>query len=255
MKNTDNNPLVCFFDSGIGGLSLLYECVRRLPRVDFTYFADNYRMPYGSLTHEKMTEYVDEAFSGISALNPAAAVAACNTVTAHCIDFLRKKYSFKILGIQPAIKPAVSLGGKCLVLATPSTAESSSLKQLVEKYGGNNTEVEACPELAAHIEKNVNNLTFGEICSFLPVIKADSVVLGCTHYVFVKEFIAKFYNCPVFDGIDGTAAHLCEVLGISDHQEPRIQKITFTGGDSAKNRDIFRSLLIKNGGLSPKIGL
>ena len=87
----NNNATVCFFDSGIGGLSLLYECVRILPRVDFKYFADNFRVPYGNLTHGELVNTVDRIFSEIEKLNPDAAVVACNTVTAQCIDYLRKQ--------------------------------------------------------------------------------------------------------------------------------------------------------------------
>ncbi len=246
------NRSVCFFDSGIGGLSLLYECVRRLPCVDFTYFADNFRVPYGALTKAELINIADEKFSEISKLEPVAAVLACNTLTAQCIDYLRRKYSFEIIGIQPAIKPAAALGGKCVVLATPSTAGSESLKSLVEKYGSENTEVIACPDLAYYIENNINELNSDGVKRLLPDLKADSVVLGCTHYVFAEEIIKDFYNCPVFDGIEGTAAHLCEKIGIFDHRCERIQKISFSGGDTVKNRLIFNKLLMQSGVNSQK---
>lgn len=245
-----NNPKVCFFDSGIGGLSLLYESVRKLPRVDFIYFADNFRVPYGSLTREEMLSLVDEKFSQISSLNPAAAVVACNTVTAQCIEFLRQKYSFEIIGIQPAIKPAAAAGGKRLVLATPSTAQSEALKNLVSKYGSECTQVVACEKLAGYIEQNIENISEEEVKKLLPDTQADSVVLGCTHYVFIKNIIKKHYNCPVFDGIDGTSDRLCEKLGIFDHRQGRAQKIGFSGGDTTKNRYIFNLLLKQSGSIS-----
>lgn len=241
------NKTVCFFDSGIGGLTLLYECVRKLPNVDFTYFADNYRVPYGALTHEELIKAADEKFSEISKLNPAAAVLACNTLTAHCVEYLRNKYPFEIIGIQPAIKPASETGGKCLVLATPSTAGSESLKKLVEKYGGGKTSVIPCPDLAFYIEQNIEKLSAEGVKKLLPDVKADSVVLGCTHYVFAKDTIKNYYKCPVFDGIEGTAAHLCEKLGISDHRGPRAQKITFIGGEVVKNRVVFSRLVMQGG--------
>ena len=244
------NPSVCFFDSGIGGLSLLYECVRRLPRVDFTYFADNFNVPYGNYSHEELIKCTDEVFSEINLLKPSAAVVACNTVTAQCIDFLRKKYSFNIIGIQPAVKPAAAVGGKCLLLSTPSTAESQAVKSLVEEYGKGITQIAPCPDLAAYIEENIDNLTPEGVQKLLPDIKADSVVLGCTHYVFVKDIIKDYYNCPVFDGIEGTAAHLCEKLGIFDHKAFRAQKIAFRGGNVPKNRHVFNGLLRKQTSVS-----
>lgn len=246
------NLHVCFFDSGIGGISLLYDCVCKLPNVDFTYFADNDNVPYGSLSHDKILKLTLRRFDEIRERNPSAAVVACNTVTAQCIDYLRNKYPFEIVGIQPAIKPAAEIG-RTLVLATPSTAHSSSLLTLQNKYGMGRTYVEACKNLAEYIEKNIFDISEDEIISRLPKADCDAVVLGCTHYIFVKEIIRNFYSCPIFDGIDGTSERLCHILGLNDSKAPRSQKIDFVDGDSAKNRLIFDFLMVKNGGLSQKI--
>ncbi|MDE7454138.1 MAG: glutamate racemase [Clostridia bacterium] len=251
MVSNVQNPSVCVFDSGIGGISLLFECVRKLPRVDFTYFADNFRVPYGDLSREELVERVDEVFEEIAKSNPSAAVVACNTVTAQCIDFLRNKYDFPILGIQPAVKPAAESGGRCLVLATPATVKSESFKKLLQRYGGRNTRIIACDKLAYQIEQNIFNLSESGIEALLPKFNADTVVLGCTHYVLAKKIIQKFYNCPVFDGISGTADHLKEILGIFDHEGKRAQKIAFSGGDSYKNRKVFNCVLRQEEVLSP----
>lgn len=248
MKNV-NNSLVCFFDSGIGGISLLCECVKILPCVDFAYFADNYNVPYGNFSHDELIEKVDGIFIEIEKLNPAAAVVACNTVTAHCIEHLRNKFKFEIIGIQPAVKPAAK-NGSCVVLATPSTAQSASLKGLVAEFGENRTQVVACPYLATYVEENIGAFTDSAIESMLPKVETDGIVLGCTHYVFIEEAIKRFYNCPVYDGIAATAAHLREKLGNSVHCSQRAQEIHFFGGDSGKNKAIFRSILQANGGLS-----
>lgn len=247
MVNNDNIK-VCVFDSGIGGINLLYECVRRLPSVDFIYFADNFRMPYGNLDEHVLKSYVKEIFDEIEKEKPSAAVVACNTVTASCIGYLREEYNFPVVGIQPAVKPAAALGGKCLVLATPTTAESSAMKNLINNYGNGRTEVVAIPRLAAIIEQNGGKVNRSDIEELLPKAKPDSVVLGCTHYIFIKDLIKEYYNCPVFDGTDGTAAHLCEILGKTDHQTPRAQKITFFGGDCPKNRKIFYDIIMSKGG-------
>lgn len=246
------NPLVCFFDSGIGGLNLLYECIKKLPQVNFTYFSDSKRMPYGNLTHDELLKFTDEAFLKISELNPKAVVTACNTVTAECIEFLRQKYKFPIIGIQPAVKPASKVGGKCLILVTAATANSLSFKKLVEDYA-KDAEVYPCKNLAEYIEKNVFNLSRSEICDQLPKLKPDSVVLGCTHYVFAKDIISKFYGCPVFDGMEGTAERLRSVLQINGEKMAREQKILFCGGAEEKNRLVLDMLFIKNGILTDKI--
>lgn len=243
-----NNHRVCVFDSGIGGLNFLYECVRKLPRVDFTYFADNFRVPYGNIDKSVLTSYVDDIFVEMAKLNPSAVLIACNTVTANCIEYLRKKYDFPILGIQPAVKPAVKLGGKCLVLATPLTAQSDAMKNLIRKYGEGRTQVVAIPQLAALIEEKGGKIDRESIVNLLPAVQTDTVVLGCTHYIFVGNIIKDYYNCPVFDGKEGTTRHLCEILGKYDHREPRAQKVEFFGGDSPKNRQIFADIVLSKGG-------
>ena len=241
------NPTVCLFDSGIGGLWLLHECVKKLPNVDFAYFSDNAHVPYGSLSQEKLIELSDAVFDEIAKLNPAVAVIACNTVTARCIEYLRNKYSFSIVGIQPAVKPAVKVGGKCLVLATPATANSSQLHELVEKYGNGEVEVFACPDLAQYIENNLENIDEEYIKSILPKIKCDNVVLGCTHYIYIKDIISTYYKCPTFDGIAATANNVVTKLNMSGEQHQRAQKVMFEWSFATKNRKIFNSIVTRFG--------
>lgn len=234
-------PKICFFDSGIGGLTLLYECVRKLPYAEYVYFADNYNVPYGSLTEDKLLNKADGIFRQISLLNPSAAVIACNTVTARCAGYLREKYPFPIVGIQPAVKPAAA-AGSCAVLATPSTAESGTIKELVARYGEGRTEVFPCPKLAEYIENNIFNIDGEKVKELLPEITADSIVLGCTHYSFVKNLIGRIYLRPVFDGNLGTAEHLRTLLGNFDYRPENLSKIWFCGGDEAKNSKVFNNI-------------
>lgn len=244
-------PKVCFFDSGIGGLNLFYNCAKILRGAELYYYADNFKVPYGNLSASEITSNADKIFLEIAKRNPSAAVVACNTVTATCIDYLRAKYGFPIIGIQPAVKPAAA-AGSCTVLATVATAQSAALSELVLRFGNGRTEVIACPQLAAYIENNIFNIDEKEVTAILPEIKADGVVLGCTHYAFVKEIIAKKYGCSVYDGIEGTAARLCRILGISDHQPLEMAKLpaktAFIGGDEDKNARIFKMLCEKRGG-------
>lgn len=240
-------PRVAFFDSGIGGLTLLNECVRKLPYVNFIYFADNFNMPYGTKPADEILRLVDNQFNKISRLNPDAAVIACNTVTAECAKYLRNKYPFPIIGIQPAVKPAAADGGKCVVLATPATAASTPVKELVEKYGNGKTEVLPCPNLAAYVEQNIFNINAKEISRLLPQTQADSIVLGCTHYIFIEKYIAEHYNCRVYDGLAGTANRLCQILGNFDHFPKSVGKVSFSGGDTEKNAKVFGVLCPKSG--------
>lgn len=242
-------PKICFFDSGIGGITLLYESVRKIANAQFYYFADNYNVPYGNLSREEIIEKVDGIFGKINNLHPSAAVIACNTVTAQCASFLRAKYSFPIIGIQPAVKPAAALG-RCVVLATPVTASSNAVKKLAERFGCGRTQIIACQDLAAYIEQNIFNLDESELSKRFPETDTDGVVLGCTHYIFIKKYIESFYGCLVYDGVEGTVNRLCNVLGdivIRNDTRgkfiPEIgQNVVFVGGDECKNRRVFNLL-------------
>lgn len=241
----ENKKTVCVFDSGIGGLNVLAACVKSRKDCDFAYFADNYNMPYGNLPHGKIIELTDEKFSLIERLQPAAAVIACNTVTAECVGYLRSKYSFPIIGMQPAVKPAAKTGGKCVVLSTIATANSPSLKKLVAEYGGGNTQVAACPELAGYIEENIFKIDKNAVIKLLPDVECDTIVLGCTHYNYVYDIISEHYKCPIFDGTEGMVRRLNEILGICDHRNEKAE-IVFYGGDYMKNVKIYNYLISKN---------
>ncbi|MCM1545641.1 MAG: glutamate racemase [Clostridiales bacterium] len=208
---------VVVFDSGIGGLNLLCACAARAPYARYYYISDSGNVPYGNRPPEEIMRLTLSALSGIEKLGPAALVVACNTVTATCIAELRRRFSFPVVGIQPAVKQAAVRGGKCLVLATNATVKSASFLNLVKSYAPKDTEVAGCENLAAYVEENVLALPDVLPRGLLPEISADSVVLGCTHYAFIKGQIERHYGCPVYDGIEGTASRFSEILGTGDH--------------------------------------
>jgi len=252
------NISVAVFDSGIGGLNLLKECSLNMPDVEFYYLADNYNVPYGTKSKEQIFSLVKSAIKCVEGVKPSAAVIACNTATANCIEELRSEFSFPIIGIQPAIKQAAEYGGRCLVLATPSTVKSPSFNDLLKRCErGNATEftVFPCSGLADYIEQNAFDYDEKSLSDALPDIKVDSVVLGCTHYVFIKNAVQCKYDCKIFDGIAGTVDRLVKILGMDDHIEGNSgnfdhqnkirSNITFLGGDIAKNALVFSHLLNK----------
>ncbi|MCM1437929.1 MAG: glutamate racemase [Roseburia sp.] len=219
--STPQRDSVVVFDSGIGGLNLLYACAKRVPQAEYIYIADSAHVPYGNRPPEEIMRLTLAALGGIERFNPRALVVACNTVTANCIGRLRQIFPFPVIGIQPAVKPAAKAGGRCLVLATRATVNSPSFLKLTEMYAPESATVVGCEGLAEYIESNVLNLPPVLPDGLLPDVTADGVVLGCTHYTFVKKQIAERYNCPVYDGTEGTAARFCEIVGMSDHFQPR----------------------------------
>lgn len=209
---------VAFFDSGIGGLTVLAACRKHFPREYFYYYGDNRHAPYGNLDLKKIRRYVLSAFDKFQRLEVKAAVVACNTVTALCIEELREKYSFPIIGAEPAVLTAARRGGEVWVLTTRATYNSARFISLCaraqEKYPKSIIKPIACDCLAGVIEANIQDKDFNYTLA-LPQGNPNSVVLGCTHYIYIKEKIRSFYGCDVLDGNEGIAKRLCAVLNKS----------------------------------------
>lgn len=217
MKNAnERNAPIAVFDSGVGGISVLSELVRQMPQESFLYYGDSANAPYGTRTAEevlRLTRAAVERF--VNEWHAKAVVIACNTATGVAIADLRDTYRhFPIIGIEPAIKPAVRAfpGGRILVMATPVTLTSEKFRHLMEKYAMEAEIVPApCPRLARMIE--AGELTGPHLAEYLqeelhPLLEkgADGVVLGCTHYPFVKDTIAAVSGAKsIFDGGAGTA--------------------------------------------------
>lgn len=204
-----------FFDSGVGGLSILHACrdvVRGLP---IYYYGDNLHAPYGNRPIYETRAYVRDAFAYFAKMQVRAVVVACNTVTALFIDELRRDYPFPIIGIEPAVLPAVEQGDRVLVLATVATAGSERLRALVARAKEKNPNAEitvyGSRELAAVVENGFKRYEI-DLSRYLPCGKYDCVVLGCTHYTFLKEKIGEYYAARVFDGNMGVANRLKGVL-------------------------------------------
>ncbi|MBE5747065.1 MAG: hypothetical protein E7352_02680 [Clostridiales bacterium] len=229
---------VAFFDSGVGGLTVLNACQKRLAGEKFYYYGDNERAPYGSLPPTQIERYVKEAFDLFEQLQVKCAVVACNTVTALCVDGLRARYSFPIIGAEPAVVSAAKRGGEVFVLTTRATFESQRFHLLCEKvqtkYPLAKLTAYACEGLAGEIETHFCD-AFYDFTERLPRGSPDAVVLGCTHYVYIRERIKKFYNCEVFDGNEGIAQRLCGLL--RQNSACKEQNFTSETAGSEKNRD------------------
>lgn len=199
---------VGFFDSGIGGLTVLAACRRRFPALSCYYLGDNARAPYGNRPAEEVAAFTREALMRFSALGVDAAVIACNTATAVCLPALREQFPFPVLGTEPAVLPAARAAREILVLCTPRTAQSDRLKALAARCPHCLVTVRACPGLAEAIERRFARGERVELQDHLPGGRYGAVVLGCTHYAFLAEEIAAFYSAPVFDGAEGVARRL-----------------------------------------------
>ncbi len=214
---------IAFFDSGIGGITVLAACRKYVKNDLLYYYGDNTHAPYGNLSPYQIREYVIDVFEYFARLNVKAAVLACNTVTAVCVEELRSAYSFPILGTEPALKIAAQAGGDILVLTTRATHDSTRFQKLCKNVQAIYPQVRffpvACEQLAGVIERNLSDPRF-DYTPFLPVQKADGVVLGCTHYVYIEKQIQNFYRCPVYHGNEGIARQLLKVLKKNRDERP-----------------------------------
>lgn len=212
-----------FFDSGIGGLSVLKETIKVLPNENYIYFGDSINAPYGIKNVSEVKRLTFNAVKFLLSKNVKAIVIACNTATSAAIEELRGQYAnIPIIGIEPAVKPAVELNreGSIVIMATPMTLAESKFAKLQSKYKKiANIEPLPCAGLAEIIDEG--KITGEEIHSYLvnklkdiENMEIGSIVLGCTHYPLIKEEIIKVIGSeiPVIDGSLGTSKQLKRML-------------------------------------------
>ena len=168
------------FDSGIGGLTVLSECQKLCKNETFYYFGDHAHAPYGNKSPKRIYRYTLAAMRKFRRLKVKAVVLACNTVTAVCVEKLRRTFSFPIIGTEPAVFSAAKEGGRVLVLATRVTTENKRFQSLCSRaasdYPHADIQTVACERLAIEIEKNILNANF-DCTPFLPVFKLCAKIL------------------------------------------------------------------------------
>lgn len=190
---------IAVFDSGVGGISVLQHIHALLPYEQLIYFADSKYAPYGSKTSGEIQARCVEITDFLMVKGAKALVVACNTATAAAIEMLRARYAIPIIGMEPAVKPAAqaSKNGIIGVLATTGTLQSAQFAGLLESYGRNVKVVtQACVGLVECVERGELNARHTktlvqQYCQPLLDEGADTIVLGCTHYPFLKEVIRE----------------------------------------------------------------
>lgn len=208
--------IVGVFDSGIGGLSVLRELEKILPNEDFYYYGDSLNNPYGEKSDEELFSITSGVVDYLVNKGCKLIVIACNTATTRCMKYLREKYKDIIfVGTVPAIKVACDRDFKnTLVMATPATIESERTMELIRDNirKDQNIYLVACPGLANAIEDNDQEKIEAILKDTFREYKdkeIDSIVLGCTHYPFIKEEILK--EMPGVSLLDGSRGVAMEV--------------------------------------------
>lgn len=227
--NLKNAP-IAVFDSGLGGLSVLRALRRCLPHENFIFFGDQKHAPYGEKTPQEVCALCETHAARFFGEGAKALVIACNTATAAAAEQLRLHYPDKIIiGIEPAVKPAVlyKKNSRVLILATPLTIRESKLHRLVETYGREaKLYLLAAPRLVNFVEEGLcePEALHAYLCELLAPHRlggpcpVDAVVLGCTHFPFARDAIleALGYAPVLFDGSEGTARETKRRLAAQD---------------------------------------
>lgn len=213
------------FDSGLGGLSVLRTIWKEISNIDFIYFADLNHAPYGRRSKKEVLTLSTQAFEFLLEKNCDAVVFACNTATSAAARFLRENHQIPIFGMEPAVKPAVLENPleTISVFATELTLREEKFHNLVASLPTENEVLTVpCEGLAKLIDEDEWDLAWDllnqKIQSVYP--RSKVFVLGCTHYVFLKERI--LYNYPdvkIYDGNLGTANHIKKVLNLENCSE------------------------------------
>ena len=197
MSVSSEKAPVGVFDSGVGGLSVLRHIHTLLPDESLLYAADSLYAPYGNKPADFIRERAFWLSEFLLARGAKALVVACNTATAAAVSAMRQRYDLPIIGMEPAVKPAAaaSRSGVVGVLATSGTLKSAQFAALLESYGQHVQVVtQACHGLVECIERgelhaeSTKLLLQGYLRPLLDA-GADTIVLGCTHYPFVRDLI------------------------------------------------------------------
>lgn len=177
------------FDSGVGGLTVLRELYRQLPKESFIYFGDTARLPYGIRSQAEILQYVREILTWMQQQRVKMVIMACNTSSALALETVRQEFPQPILGvILPGAKAAVQYGQRIGVIATPATAKSNAYRHAILEIDPNVQVWQVgCPEFVPLIEQNRihDPYTVQVASSYLePLLQQeiDTLVYGCTHY-------------------------------------------------------------------------
>ena len=232
----DQRP-IGLLDSGLGGIGVLGEALRQLPNEDYVYYGDTANAPYGDKTPEEVLGLVHQAVERLIELRCKAIVIACNTATSVSAGKLRQELALPIIGMEPALKPASLLPGegKILVMATRVTLALPKFQALMAQYGRDAVPV-PCPGLMECVERG--ELEGPQVTALLRQLlgpwlsqPVKAVVLGCTHYPFLRKAIAALFpeGTPLIDGNAGSVRQLRRRLEeeglLSNRQEPG--RVTF----------------------------
>ncbi|SFF45164.1 glutamate racemase [Fontimonas thermophila] len=249
------------FDSGVGGISVLREIRRLLPAEDLIYYADSAHCPYGGKPREQILARSTAITEFLIAQGARLIVVACNTATIAAVEHLRATYPLSFVGMEPAVKPAVALTrtGVVGVLATGAALAGEKFHRLLAQHaGGVRVITQPCPGLVEQVE--YGDLDGPQTRALVerytrPLLaqRADVLVLGCTHYPFLRPLIQDVVG-PAVTLLDTGEAVARQTQRLLERQgvlvgAQRLGTIAWhTSGDAAAFARLRRLLLPEDDG-------
>jgi len=250
----DREP-IGVFDSGVGGLSVLAEIRSQLPHEDLLYVADSAHVPYGAKTADQIRSRSLALARFLLGQRAKALVIACNTATAAAAGLLRETFATPVVAMEPAVKPAAAAtrNGVVGVLATVGTLRSAQFAALLDRFGGGIEVVtQPCPGLPEQVEAGELDTfrTRALVERYLAPLRArgaDTIVLGCTHYPFLRAVIADIAGPGVALIDTGAAAarqlrRVLEARDLLSHGAAPGGERFWTSGDARASAPVFARL-------------
>jgi len=250
-----NDSPIGVFDSGVGGLSVLRQIHALLPSESLLYAADTAHIPYGDKSPAYVRRRVNVIAESLVEMGAKGLVVACNTATAAAVESLRQRFAMPVVGMEPGVKPAVlcSRQGVVGILATEGMAHSQRMEELVKRFCHNvEAVVQPCPGLVEQVEHLA--LDTPETARLLkhylePLLSrgADTLVLGCTHYPFLKPLIEHLVGpgVSVIDTGPAIARRLAQLLteaGLLNDSPAEGAVRFFTSGDPSAQQQRIAAL-------------
>lgn len=248
---SDTRP-IGFFDSGVGGLSVLIEVQKILPKENIIFIADQKNIPYGAKSEKDLKIICSKITAALIKKNIKLLIVACNTATCFALSHLRSEFNIPIIGVVPAIKPAVKISKnkKIAVLTTPATSNSKYLNDLIKKFAkGKKILKVSCSGLEDHIENlNRQNIKqqLAQYSKKIIEFGADVVVLGCTHYPLIKKDFEKSLkkSITVIDSSRAIANQINTILNKSNSLSNKKIKDTFLTTGNASSFSTISSIFL-----------
>lgn len=240
------------FDSGVGGLSVLRELAAQLPSARLLYFADSAHVPYGPRPLAEVRDFSLAIADFLLEQGARVIVVACNTASAAALHPLRARLQVPVVGMEPAVKPAVehSHSGVVAVLATPATFQGALFASVVERFAhGVEVIAQVCPGLVEQIEAGelATPKTEALLAGWIePLLDRgiDALVLGCTHYPFVRPLIERICgpDVRVIDPSAAVARQVGRVLQLVDDRQEAAGTVYYTSGSLAQFKHTVAAL-------------